>query len=66
MAIDLDDDEVQLLLLALGYATGAAFKNGDSDIARGFVKLLNRIGESRPGYRPYAVSDLTPTKPLPS
>ena len=55
--ISLSVDELEGLLLALGYATGAAGKNGDLRLRTTFVRVINAVGRNRPGFVPYWVSE---------
>ncbi len=45
-------DQYELLLLALGYATGAASKDGSSFFWT-FVRLVNELNEGNPNFTPY-------------
>lgn len=57
MRIELTSDEYALLLLALGYATGAAFKDGDKRMANSFTRVTNAVGRNDPHFTPYKVED---------
>jgi len=43
------------LLVALGYATGAAFRQGDLPLADQFTALVNRLNEGNPEFRAYKI-----------
>lgn len=57
MRIELTDDEYAMLLLALGYATGAALKDGDKRMANSFTRVTNAVCRNDPNFRPYKVED---------
>jgi len=62
MQIDLTDEEFTTLLFMLGYATGAAFSNGDRQLGRSFVRLANAINKDNSHHTPYEVpSDEVPS-----
>jgi hypothetical protein len=53
--IEIPRDTHSLLLLALGYAAGAAMKHGQNDLYRRFLQLANDINRGNPNYVPYEV-----------
>jgi hypothetical protein len=55
VVIDMTREEYNLLLIALGYATGAA-KN--LDLQQAFLRLVNMINEGNPNYTPYEVEGI--------
>jgi hypothetical protein len=55
--IELSNDEFDRLLIALGYATGAAYQR-DSDLADSFLRLANLINKDNPRWTPYKVEGL--------
>ena len=58
MRIELTSDEYAAsLLLALGYATGAALKDGDKRMANSFTRVTNAVCRNDPNFRPYKVQD---------
>jgi hypothetical protein len=54
-AITLTSDEVDMLNIALGFAIGAAFRDGNRHLAYGFVALANNINKDDPDYVPYKI-----------
>jgi hypothetical protein len=50
----LSEDEFSLLILALGYATGAAMKLGENKLAASFIRLSTRVNKDNPAWVPYA------------
>jgi hypothetical protein len=55
MQIELTEEQFQTLLLMAGCATGAAFKEGDRQLAYRFVELCNAINHDNPNYEPYEI-----------
>jgi hypothetical protein len=55
--IELSNDEFDRLLIALGYATGAA-RQQHSDLADSFLRLANLINKDNPRWTPYKVEGL--------
>jgi hypothetical protein len=55
MTIELSQDDFELLLVMLGYGTGAAMQH-DQKLAYKFLALANRINKDNPNWTPYAVS----------
>jgi hypothetical protein len=55
LTIELDDDEFSQLILMSGYAWGAAMKADDSELARLFLILANRINKNNPKWTPYEI-----------
>lgn len=51
----LTEDDYQALLLMMGFALGTALHQGDHQLLCGFVRLLNRINEHHPTFRPYEI-----------
>jgi hypothetical protein len=51
--ITLTPEEMDTLSLALGYATGAAFKDNNRKLARAFIELTNSVHKNNPDYVPY-------------
>jgi hypothetical protein len=49
----LTQEEFDVLLLALGYATGAAMRDFNSDMACRFMRLANRVNQNNPNWKPY-------------
>lgn len=49
------------LLLALGYARGAASRQGSVVLARKIAGLVNRINEGNPRFRQYLLDEEPPT-----
>jgi hypothetical protein len=50
-------DEFELLLMALGYAAGAAHRDHDQHLFWRWIKLANSINRGNPQYRPYEIDD---------
>ncbi len=57
MTIDLSSEEFDMLLLALGYATGAAHKENEKRLMYSFVRLTNAVNRDNPNYIPYQVPE---------
>ena len=57
--LSMSREDFQLLLIALGYATGGASKDGWTPVKR-MIELTNRLNQANPHYTPYQVS---PEKP---
>jgi hypothetical protein len=55
MQIELTEEQFQTLLLMAGCATGAAFKEGDRQLAYRFVELCNAINKDNPQFIPYDI-----------
>jgi hypothetical protein len=55
--ITLTGDEFSQLLILLGYAVGAAFQNGNRQMAHSFLRLTNRINRDNRNYKPYGVPE---------
>jgi hypothetical protein len=55
MIIELSEDETDILTLALGFATGAAFKDGNRRMAYAFLALANTVHKNNPHYVPYEI-----------
>ena len=53
--ISLTKDEYESLILALGYATGAAMKTGETNMQRAFLKLANAINRDNSSWVPYEI-----------
>jgi len=56
MKFELSEDDHDMLLLMMEYATGAALKSGDNGMADNFLRLANTIEKDNPNYTPYEVS----------
>ncbi|GAC1410706.1 MAG: hypothetical protein NVSMB64_20020 [Candidatus Velthaea sp.] len=54
IVITLTRDDVQLLNLILGYATGGALADRFPARPGAVLRLANKINENTPGWRPYA------------
>jgi hypothetical protein len=48
---------MDMLSVALGYATGAAFKDNNPKLARAFIALTNSVQKNNPNYVPYEVPE---------
>lgn len=57
MVVDLNEEDFATLLVMLGYATGAARRQGERELSIRFVKLANTINRDNPNWTPYQVSD---------
>jgi hypothetical protein len=55
--VNLTSEEYEGLLLLLGYATGAAMKEGGSKLACSFLRIANAVGRSSPNFIPYAIPE---------
>jgi hypothetical protein len=55
--LTLTDDEQDVLLIALGYATGAAMKDNDRKLGYAILRLTNKLNENNPNYVPYQIPD---------
>jgi hypothetical protein len=53
--IELSDQDFKTLLLCLGYASGAAFKQHDDRAAKSFLQLANAINRDHPNWTPYVI-----------
>lgn len=51
----LTPDEFDLLLLMAGVATGATMRQGDKEMAYGFLRFVNRLNENNPNFTPYEI-----------
>jgi hypothetical protein len=60
MIIELNEDEVDTLTLAIGIATGWAFNDKNRRMAYSFVALANSVHRNNPHYVPYDIPDLRP------
>jgi len=56
MTFTLTRDEFEVLLLMMGYATGAAFKENPR-LAHSFLELANRVNKDSPNWKPYQIPD---------
>jgi hypothetical protein len=54
ITITLDREEYDRLLLMMGFAVGAAFKQ-DEHLAYRFLDLANRVNRNNPHWRPYEI-----------
>lgn len=54
---ELDDVQYSTLNLALGYATGAAKRDGNDMLADSFTRLTNKLNENNPDFTPYVVPE---------
>ncbi len=58
VVITISHGDYTLLLLALGYALGAAMKTNDlPSFAQSFLRLSNTINDGNPDWEPYFVPD---------
>ena len=55
--ITITDAEFDVLLIALGTATGAACVPKVADIRRSFIRLVNSINVGNPQFTPYEVEE---------
>lgn len=55
ITIKLDRNDYYMLLAMMGYATGAAHRDGNESLADSFVRLANAVNKDNPDWRPYAV-----------
>ena len=55
MTIELSADDFQLLLLALGIATGDCVRQGRSEMAHSLVRLANKVNQNNPNWTPYVI-----------
>jgi hypothetical protein len=55
--IELTQEEFNSVLMALGYATGAATDRGDHGMAIMFLQAVNAVGKHSPHFEPYAIGD---------
>ena len=53
VVITLDHGEYQALLVALGYALGAAVKDQEPTLAEHLLRLTNVINQGNPSWIPY-------------
>lgn len=51
----LSRDDYEILLIMLGFATGAAAKEGDRKLVQSFVRLTNEINKNNPHWTNYEV-----------
>jgi len=57
VVIRLSRSEYEVLLLALGFATGAAVRDHDTQLAHSFVRLANAVNKDQPGWVPYKMPE---------
>jgi hypothetical protein len=55
--LKLTQREYDAVLMALGYATGAAQREGHDGMVNMFLRATNAVGRSSPDFVPYAVED---------
>jgi hypothetical protein len=61
MQIDLSEDEFEVLILALGYAAGAASKdNVNPSLVDSFIRVANAVNRNNPRWTNYEIPDLPP------
>lgn len=53
--------EYERIVLIFGYATGAAMKEGEKDLAYGWLAFANEMNATNPGWTPYNIPALTPS-----
>ena len=53
--IEISLDQFEMLLLTLGLATGAAYRNGYRNQAHDVMRLANAINEGNSNWTPYEV-----------
>jgi hypothetical protein len=53
--VQLSEDEYEGLLLMMGYAAGAAEREGDKRLSRCFLRLANAVNRDNPSWTPYEV-----------
>lgn len=53
ITLEMTVEDWENLLLALGYATGAAYKSGDELKAQSLIKFVNRLNLDNLGFIPY-------------
>jgi hypothetical protein len=58
--ITLSEDEYVSLLLAIGYATGAASLRGDGGYVGRLFRLANAVNRDNPAWTPYQVPEEPP------
>ena len=51
----LNRDDYALLLMMMGYATGAAIERANHKLFREFLRLTKEINKWNPNYRPYEI-----------
>lgn len=56
--IALTREEYETLLLAVGYATGAALRDNDRKLMRAFLLLANAVNRDNPNWKPYEVPEV--------
>jgi hypothetical protein len=61
MQIDLNGDEFDVLLIALGYATGAVSKDNPG-LADSFMRIANAVNRNNPLWTPYEVPEKRPAQ----
>jgi hypothetical protein len=64
ITLELTADEFAGLLLALGYAAGAAHGRGEVKMFYGWLRLVNAINDGNPDFTPYAIPDSVSDDPL--
>ena len=55
MVIELDEEEFSQLLVMLGYAVGAATRDGHQILRDHFLRLSNAVNRKNPRWSPYHV-----------
>jgi hypothetical protein len=55
---ELNQDDYDLLLIALGMATGVAAREGNAALANRVLRLANTINADNPNWTPYAVEEV--------
>ncbi len=58
VTLEMTPDEFSRLLLALGYAAGAASKSEDKRMFWDWIELANEVNSGNPNFIPYEIPDL--------
>lgn len=53
ITITMPEDDHTALLVCIGFAIGCMLQNGESDLARGAIQLVNQMNEGNPRFTPY-------------
>jgi hypothetical protein len=53
--LNLTREEFDTLILALGFATGSAFKQGMGKLSYSLLELANTINKDNPNWKPYEI-----------
>lgn len=55
VTLEMSDSEFQTLNLVIGFATGAATRQGDLEFAYRLLRFVNRLNATNPHFTPYEI-----------